>query len=55
MNVKCVHQIAYNVQHMTYVYNVKKDISYLMDFVDNAIKVVRNVLIQFVKNANLLN
>ena len=53
MNVNYVHQIACNVQITTCVYNVKMDISYLMDFVDNAIRDVRNALIQPVKSANI--
>ena len=37
---------------MTFVHNVKKDIIFLMDFVDNALKDARNALIQLVNSAS---
>ena len=54
MNVNYAHQIANNVQIMTCVYHARRDISYSMEFVDNANKGVRNAPIKSAKNANIL-
>ena len=51
-NVIYVLQTASSANHMTFVHNVKKDIIFLMDFVDNALKDARNALIQLVNSAS---